>query len=131
MEEIRLSIYGMDGDEQTIETAYMAERDGHTHVVYEETLEAFKGHKSRLKFKDNYLELTRNGKLPLRMIFEPGREHRMQYPTAFGTLDIGILTEAVTIKKGKNMTTLEALYTMDVEDRPRSIRIELIKKTVV
>ncbi len=66
-------------DKDTVETAqtaqYFKRNDSH-YLLYEEDMEGFDGIcKSRIKFRDNLLELTRQGAVEMHMIFEENKRH--------------------------------------------------------
>lgn len=50
---------------------------------------------NRIKYKDNLLEVTRNGAINTRMVFESGKEHMTDYATPYGCLRLGILTHSI------------------------------------
>lgn len=81
--EVELVLSGLHdaegaSDKDAVETAqtaqYFKRNDSH-YLLYEEDLEGFDGTcKSRIKFRDNLLELTRQGAVEMHMIFEEIRD---------------------------------------------------------
>ena len=77
--EVELVLSGLHdaegtSDKDAVETAqtaqYFKRNDSH-YLLYEEDMEGFDGTcKSRIKFRDNLLELTRQGAVEMHMIFE-------------------------------------------------------------
>ena len=57
---------------------------------------------NRIKYKDNLLEVTRNGAINTRMVFESGKEHMTDYATPYGCLRLGILTHSLEIISPNN-----------------------------
>ena len=88
--EVELVLSGLHdaegaSDKDAVETAqtaqYFKRNDSH-YLLYEEDLEGFDGTcKSRIKFRDNLLELTRQGAVEMHMIFEENKRHVVPYNT--------------------------------------------------
>lgn len=57
---------------------------------------------NRIKYKDNLLEVTRNGAINTRMVFESGKEHMTDYATPYGCLKLGILTHSLEMISPSN-----------------------------
>ena len=80
--EVELVLSGLHdaegtSDKDVVETAqtaqYFKRNDSH-YLLYEEDMEGFDGIcKSRIKFRDNLLELTRQGAVEMHMIFEENK----------------------------------------------------------
>ena len=100
--EVELVLSGLHdaegaSDKDAVETAqtaqYFKRNDSH-YLLYEEDLEGFDGTcKSRIKFRDNLLELTRQGAVEMHMIFEENKRHVVPYNTPYGQLLLGIETQ--------------------------------------
>ena len=88
--EVELVLSGLHdaegaSDKDAVETAqtaqYFKRNDSH-YLLYEEDIEGFDGTcKSRIKFRDNLLELTRQGAVEMHMIFEENKRHVVPYNT--------------------------------------------------
>lgn len=90
---------GEDGTETVTETRTQAEyteRDGGLRLLYEETDEET-GAVTRnvLKWQNSVLELTKQGAVSAHIIFEAGAEHRTEYVTPYGRLQMDVRTDAV------------------------------------
>lgn len=88
------------------------EQNGALYILYEESTEDGGTIKSRIKLKDNLLEVTRKGVLNTCMIFETGREHMTEYSTPFGNLQMGILTHSVEADRSDNELIIVADYSL-------------------
>lgn len=124
----RLTIVGIqrdeDGAESRIESAAPAEygfRGGSHYILYEESSDS-PGETTQniIKLKDNILELTRKGAVSTRMLFEPGREHTTLYATAFGSLPLGVVTDALKSSVSEYDFQIRAEYSLTSRGRPVS-----------
>lgn len=131
---VELSISGLqwsaDVDEDTIETVVQAEyfKKGDSHyLLYEETMEGFNQPvKNRIKFKDNILELHRQGLLIAHMIFEENKKHMTDYATPYGNLLLGIDTGKIWVEENEDLIRVVAEYKIEIGDEPISTnKIEL------
>lgn len=125
MEQVRMTIRGLDDVEQCIENAAFSVKDGTYYVMYKETLLGFENASSRLKFKEGCLELTRSGKSAVRMVFEEGKEYTMIYPTPYGMLDIKISTRTVKIHRTGSLVRVLVEYDILGDDSSRKLEIIL------
>lgn len=122
--EVQLTISGLHNDGQAegaaLEAVSMAEyykRNDNHYLVYEETMEGFdKPTKNRIKFKDNLLELTRQGLLATHMIFEENKTHMTPYATPYGEVYLGITTDKVQIQEQKDSITVLVEYRLETEE---------------
>ena len=119
---------GTDGGKQTgsnhrendsVETAqsaqYFKKNDSH-YVLYEEKMEGLDVPcKSRIKFRDNILELTRHGSVEMQMIFEENKRHVLPYNTPYGQLFLGIETGKVQVEEREDEIHVTVEYKLDHE----------------
>lgn len=71
-------------------------RDGSHYLFYEERMEgAPRGSRTRIKLKDQVVELKRQGPMGHCMVFESGKPYRTEYATPFGLLMLDIMTKSV------------------------------------
>lgn len=126
--EVELSISGlqwgenMDGDQiETVIPAEYFKKNGSHYLLYEEAMEGFtQTSKNRIKFKDHFLELTRQGILNTHMIFEEGKKHMTDYATPYGNLILGIDSEKVCVEEGEDCIRVTAEYKIEIGDEPIS-----------
>lgn len=127
--EVELVLSGLHdaegtSDKDTVETAqtaqYFKRNDSH-YLLYEEDMEGFDGIcKSRIKFRDNLLELTRQGAVEMHMIFEENKRHMIPYNTPYGQLMLGIETSRVLVEEQEDQIHVTVEYTLDHEGEPLS-----------
>ncbi|MCM1026353.1 MAG: DUF1934 domain-containing protein [Roseburia sp.] len=102
--EINITVTGVSIDEDSHETTTTVtargqyfERDCARFLLYsEEDPETGALTGNTLKLTDNLLELTRRGSVRCRMVFEPGKSHRISYVTPYGTLLLDLFTQELT-----------------------------------
>lgn len=106
---------------KTAQTAQYFKRNDSHYLLYEEDMEGFDGAcKSRIKFRDNLLELTRQGAVEMHMIFEENKRHVVPYNTPYGQLLLGIETRRVQVEEQKDRICVTVEYTLDQEGEPFS-----------
>ena len=127
--EVELVLSGLHdaegaSDKDAVETAqtaqYFKRNDSH-YLLYEEDMEGFDGIcKSRIKFRDNLLELTRQGAVEMHMIFEENKRHMIPYNTSYGQVMLGIESSRVLVQEQEHQTHETVEYTLDQEGEPFS-----------
>ena len=127
--EVELVLSGLHdaegaSDKDAVETAqtaqYFKRNDSH-YLLYEEDLEGFDGTcKSRIKFRDNLLELTRQGAVEMHMIFDKNKRHVVPYNTPYGQLLLGIETRRVQVEEQEDRICVTVEYILDQEGEPFS-----------
>lgn len=106
---------------KTAQTAQYFKRNDSHYLLYEENMEGFDGVcKSRIKFRDNLLELTRRGAVDMHMIFEENKRHMIPYNTPYGQLMLGIETGRVLVEEQEDQIHVTVEYTLDHEGEPLS-----------
>lgn len=122
-EKTNLTLTGRQRDETGQETvtsinvqAVYYEKNQSLYILYEET-QADDNFviTNMIKFKDPVLELTRRGSFRSRMVFEPGKIHRADYVTPYGTLPLDVATKTLTVSflEGRMELLLEYTLTCD------------------
>lgn len=122
--EVELVLSGLHdtegtSDKDAVETAqaaqYFKRNDSH-YLLYEETVEGFDGAcKSRIKFRDDLLELTRQGAMEMHMIFEENKRHTVLYNTPYGQMMLGIETHKILVEEQENQIHVTVEYALDHE----------------
>lgn len=121
---VMLTISGLHSgeadDNGSVETKMRAEyfKRAETHyLLYEETEEGFEQTcKNRMKFRNNMLELTRQGLLNTHMIFEENKTHMTSYRTPYGQMLLGIHTKKVEMQEQENFIRLVVEYTLEADE---------------
>ena len=94
--------------------------DSH-YLLYEEKMaEDHAPCRSRIKFRDHLLELTRQGTAEMHMIFEENKRHMIPYNTPYGQLMLGIETSRVLVEEQEDQIHVTVEYTLDHEGEPLS-----------
>jgi len=105
-----------DGNVETSCEGEYFKRNGTHYLLYEEKEEGFsKTSKNRIKFRNNILELTRQGLLNTHMIFEEGKKHMTAYQTPYGQMLLGIETKKVSIEEQEKVIRVEAEYMLEAD----------------
>lgn len=127
--EVELVLSGLHdtegtSDKDAVETAqaaqYFKRNDSH-YLLYEETMEGLDGAcKSRIKFRDDLLELTRQGAMEMHMIFEENKRHTVPYNTPYGQLMLGIETHKILVEEQEDQIHVTVEYALDHEGEPLS-----------
>ena len=76
---------------------------------------------NRIKYKDNLLEVTRNGAINTRMVFERGKEHMTDYATPYGCLRLGILTHSLEMISPNNNKRHPDFHSVPTVAKPDAI----------
>ena len=106
---------------KTAQTAQYFKRNDSHYLLYEENMEGFDGVcKSRIKFRDNLLELTRRGAVDMHMIFEENKRQVVPYNTPYGQLMLGIETRRVQVEEQEDQICVTVEYILDQEGEPFS-----------
>ena len=121
--EVMLSISGLhaggEADNGSVETMAEAEyfyKNGSHYIIYEEKAEGFeKTSKCRIKFKENILELTRQGLLETHMIFEKDKKHMTMYQTPYGQMLLEVDTRKLLIMETDNSIRVLVEYILEAD----------------
>lgn len=122
--EVKISVCGVQwGDEieeNTIETEADGEyyyKNGSHYVFYEEAMEEFsKPSKTRIKWKNNELEMVRQGAVDTHMIFEENQTHMTDYATPYGSLLLGVNTKTVKVEEKEEAISILVEYQLELEE---------------
>ena len=119
-------LHDADGSsyKDAVETAqaaqYFKRNDSH-YLLYEEKMDEDQAPcRSRIKFRDHLLELTRQGTAEMHMIFEENKRHMIPYNTPYGQLMLGIETGRVLVEEQEDQIHVTVEYTLDHEGEPLS-----------
>lgn len=99
--------------ETVVEAEYFKKNDTH-YLLYDEAEEGCSQiSKSRIKFRSNILELTRQGVLNTHMVFEEGKKHMTTYRTPYGHMVLGIETSKVAVEEQEKHICVKAEYVLE------------------
>lgn len=109
---VEVEITGVDQVVQKTKAQYFYRNNCH-YLVYEESIEGVEQPlKSRLKFKDGFLELVRHGAMDMTLVLEKDKSYTVQYKTPTGAIDLEFLAREVNVKQVGTQITAQALYSM-------------------
>ena len=121
--DVLLSIVGLytedneDGD--SIETLVPAEfyvKEGTYYIFYEEIIDGVSGiTKSRIKYADKCMELTRKGEVSTNMLFEEGKKTLNMYQLPYGTLAVGLDTKKIEKTETDDEIKIHIEYGMEID----------------
>lgn len=121
--EVKISVcgtqWGEEIEENTIETEADGEyfyKNGSHYVFYQEVMEEHsKPSKTRIKWKENELELIRQGVVDTRMIFEENQTHMTDYATPYGSLLLGVNTKTVKVEEKEEEISILVEYQLELD----------------
>ncbi len=122
--EVELTLSGLhaSGQEQekdaveTVQPAQYFKRNDSHYLLYEEQMEGLDiPCRSRIKFREHLLELTRQGTSETHMIFEENKRHMIPYNTPYGQLLLGVETGKVLVEEQEDQIHVTVEYTLDHE----------------
>jgi uncharacterized beta-barrel protein YwiB (DUF1934 family) len=124
--EVLLSLKGLQyelgADHQEIETITSAEyfhRNGNHYLIFDEVQPELSGLiKNRITFRDDYLEVTKEGAINVNMVFEERKKNITNYATPFGEIIVGVDTGKVKMTEEEKHILLQVDYRLDVNYIP-------------
>lgn len=120
---VKLSISGLHQDaeaenanvETIVSAEYFKKNDSH-YLLYEEKQEGFeKTSKNRIKFKENSMELTRQGLMQTHMVFEEKKKHMTRYTTPYGEILLGIDTKQIRVMEQEHRIEVTVEYSLEAD----------------
>lgn len=121
--DVLLSLKGLqfdtnspDGDKiETITLAEYYKRNNSHYIIYDEAIEGFEeSTKSIIKFRENSLDLTKNGLVNVHMVFEENKKNMTSYSTPYGNLLIGIDAKRVELKEEDERIVVNVDYSLEI-----------------
>ncbi len=120
-EKVLLTISGLQDTEETVVktevNALYFKKNGSHYLLYEEKIEGFPHpFKSRIKLKEKSLELNRQGKVNIHMVFEEGKTHMTRYATPYGEMLLGITATRVRVVEKAEELLAVVEYVMETKE---------------
>ncbi|MCL2050329.1 MAG: DUF1934 domain-containing protein [Lachnospiraceae bacterium] len=120
--EVLLSLKGLQynlsidrGEIETITPALYYQRNGNHYLVFDEIqADSSDVIKNRIKFRDDYLEVTKNGAYYTNLIFEKKKKNITKYATPFGEFIIGVDTDKVKMTEEEKRIFVQVDYSLDI-----------------
>lgn len=128
---ITFNTQGPGSDGERLSQEYFGEyyqRGDYHYVIYRTKDEESKAEiKTLLKYKEDYLKVTRTGQLNHQQEFKLGLCGKSKYRTPYGTLDMSHDTKRITVKKDGHtkIKVIYDLYINDVEQGAMEIDIKI------
>ncbi|MCD7835614.1 MAG: DUF1934 domain-containing protein [Lachnospiraceae bacterium] len=117
---IQMGASGTDRIETAAEAQYY-DKGGSRFVIYEEQGEGFEEPiKSRIKFKKNYLEISRQGNVSTHMVFEEGRKNMAEYGMPYGTVLLGTDTHSMELSESGERIVIKISYSLEINGSHQS-----------
>ncbi len=120
--EVLLSLKGLQyqagegSDEiETITPAEYYNKNGNHYILYDEvTEETEEPVKNIIKFREDYLEVTKKGTVNVHMVFEEKKKNITNYTTPYGEIIVGVDTERVQMNQEEERILVQVEYALDV-----------------
>ncbi len=120
--EVLLTLKGLQyeagEDNQAIETITPAEyyrKDGNHYIIYDEVSEGLEeAIENRIKFREDYLEVTKKGTVNVHMVFEEKKKNITNYATPYGEIIVGVDTGTVKMTEEEEHIMVQVEYSLDV-----------------
>lgn len=132
--DIRLTIAGLhtgDSGKDNVETVMDAQyfdKDRNRFVIYEERDDEFpEPIKSRIKFRDDYLEITRQGLISTHMVFEKDKKNMADYRMPYGDILLGIDTRSIEFSESEEQILIKVSYSLEVNGQHQADSYIVIK----
>ncbi len=128
-QEVQLLVRGSQQDisDQAIEQIYhghYAFRQNTHYIRYAEIVEngvhSPASGSNLLKIKDKSVHLIKKGMITTRMEFDPLKKYRSSYQTPYGTFQMEIATEKLTMSQDEEGIHLDIAYQLNMDERPLS-----------
>lgn len=110
--------FGTEVDNDPVEVItggnYYKKKDKH-YVMYDEIMEGISGvTKNTFKFDKNTFNLIKTGAVNVNMLFEENKRNLTNYETPFGSMLIGIDTNAVEVLESQDLIHVDIDYAIDI-----------------
>lgn len=100
---------------ETVAAGTYYEKNGRHFLIYDEAMEGFeKPVKNKIKFEENFLEITKSGPLNVRMVFEENKKNLTSYNTPYGNIVLGINTKKIHITQDADRLVVDVEYVLDM-----------------
>lgn len=92
-------------------------KNGKHYVIFDETVEGINDIlKSKLKFDENTVEVSRSGVMSSHMVFQENKKNLTGYNTPFGQILMGIDTKKIHITEQEHRIIVDVDYSLEVND---------------
>ena len=92
-------------------------KNGSHYLMYDEVGDTpEETYKNIIKFKPEYLEVTKSGPYNTKLVFETNKKTLSQYETPMGIMFIGFSTKSIEHTEDSDSIELKAKYAMDINN---------------
>jgi uncharacterized beta-barrel protein YwiB (DUF1934 family) len=119
--DVYVTISGLhtgDNGEDRVESSVPARhfvQNGSHYILYDEYHEDFgQSIKNRIKFRENYLEILKQGAVETRMIFEENRTHMTNYHLPYGDMALGLHTDYIKYNELDDEINIKVKYSLEL-----------------
>lgn len=128
-QEVQVLVRGIQHDisDEAIEQIYQghyAYRQNTHYIRYAEIdengVQSAANGSNLLKIKDNSIHLIKKGMITTRMEFDTLKNYRSSYQTPYGTFQMEIATEKLSVSQDREGIHLDIAYQLSMNDRPLS-----------
>lgn len=99
-------------------------KDDAYYIIYNESeVTGMEGTTTSLKIQHGLVTLNRMGKNEQKMIFQPGVQHKSQYGTPYGLMQIAVISSVVEVDLTDTGGSINLEYELEVENRKISYNI--------
>ena len=104
-----------DTEIETVTSAEYYKKNNSHYVIYEEASEGFEGTtKNIIKFRDNFLDVTKRGLINVHMVFEENKKNMTSYSTPYGDILIGIDARKIKLKEHGEQIHVDVEYALEI-----------------
>jgi uncharacterized beta-barrel protein YwiB (DUF1934 family) len=92
-------------------------KNGNHYLMYDEVGDTpDENYKNIIKFRPEYMEITKKGPYNTKLVFETDKKTLSQYETPMGIMYIGISTKSIKLAEQPDEIELTAKYAMDINN---------------
>jgi uncharacterized beta-barrel protein YwiB (DUF1934 family) len=134
--DVQVTISGFhtaDNCDDRIESSVSARhfvQNGSHYILYDEYQEDLgQSIKNRIKFKENYLEIQKQGAVETRMVFEENKTHMTDYHMPYGDIVLGLHTHYIEYSESHEEINIKVEYSLELNGEHQadsSIEIKIV-----
>jgi len=92
--------------------------DGNYYITYNEShLTGMDGTTTTLKIEPDSVTLIRSGNVSSLMVFKKGRRHTSEYSTEYGTFEVGVTAQKVSVNMDDSGGNIDVEYFIEVNNQ--------------
>ncbi|AGC69489.1 hypothetical protein Cst_c25320 [Thermoclostridium stercorarium subsp. stercorarium DSM 8532] len=99
------------------EGVYYKEGDNYYITYNESDLTGMEGTTTTLKIEPDSVTLIRSGNVSSLMVFQKGRKHTSEYSTEYGTFEVGVTAQKVSVNMDDSGGSIDVEYFIEVNNQ--------------